>query len=147
MDTAASDPIGTFGLVTAFEVFEHTPAPIETLREIVRFCDATEPLIFFSTYTIDALPPRNMDFWYLAPRNGHITVHTEASLQALFASMDLRVHHFGEGWHLGYRTLPAWVNLQLFTELRRRGTLHRIVIALGLHRQGRLRRGLKRLAQ
>ena len=146
MDPEAVTPIGPFGLVTAFEVFEHTPSPLATLQEIVGFCETTTPLIFFTTYTIDQLPPRNMDFWYLAPRNGHITVYTRASLDALFAHVGFNVHHYDSGWHLAYREVPSWVDLQMFAKMKRRHGLHRLVVSLGLHRQGRLRRGMRRIA-
>jgi hypothetical protein len=127
-------PAGRFDLVTAFEVFEHTPVPNGTLQEMLGFCDAATPLIFFSTYTIDKVRSRSMDFWYLSPRNGHVTIHTESSLRALATRADLRMHHFGNGFHLAYRSLPSWVDLELFEKLHRqggiRGAIARLIRAL-----------------
>lgn len=136
MDEGASPPAGRFDLVTAFEVFEHTPVPQTTLQEMLDFCDAKTPLIFFSTYVIDKIPPRSMDFWYLSPRNGHITIHTESSLQALSRRFDLRLHHFGNGFHLAYRHLPSWVDLRFFDELYAPGGIRG-----GIARLGKLLRG------
>jgi SAM-dependent methyltransferase len=77
-------PEGTFDLVTAFEVVEHTPTPVETAAEMVSFL-APGARIALSTNLADDLGTQNMDWWYIAPRNGHISIHTQASLRALFA--------------------------------------------------------------
>jgi 2-polyprenyl-6-hydroxyphenyl methylase/3-demethylubiquinone-9 3-methyltransferase len=105
MDNPASN---SFDLVTAFEVFEHTPAPHRTASEAVRFLK-DEGVLLFSTLTVDALPPNAISFWYIAPRNGHVTVYTKESLRLLFAACGYSVHHFNDGAHLAYRRIPKWL--------------------------------------
>jgi hypothetical protein len=63
----------------------------------------------FSTLTIDKLPPRSLEFWYIAPRNGHVTIHTRRSLAALAARFGKRLHHFSDGMHLCLTEPPAWL--------------------------------------
>lgn len=99
-----------YDLVTCFEVFEHTPTPIETLQ-LALSCLRDGGLLLFSTLTIDKLAHRNIGFWYIAPRNGHITIHTRTSLARLVGALGWRVHHFSDGMHLAYKNdLPAVVN-------------------------------------
>jgi SAM-dependent methyltransferase len=92
----------TYGLITAFEVLEHTPTPVETAREILSYL-REDGAVLFSTLTLDDLPPRATDHWYIAPRNGHISIHTRNSLDRLFAALNFRVQHLSAGLHLATR--------------------------------------------
>ena len=98
-----------FDLVTCFEVFEHTATPRSTAENALTFLDH-KGVLLFSTLAIDTLTPRDAGFWYIAPRNGHITLYSPKSLQALFAPLDCNVHHFNDNVHMAYRTLPAWLS-------------------------------------
>jgi hypothetical protein len=97
-----------YDLVTSFEVFEHTPTPVRTAREALSVL-GEEGVMLFSTLTVDRLAHRNIGFWYIAPRNGHITIHTRRSLQRLFGQLGWRVHHFSDGLHLAYKQKPAFI--------------------------------------
>jgi hypothetical protein len=100
-DDKPAPPAGGFDLVTAFEVLEHTPTPLQTSEQVLSFLHAGG-LFLFSTLTLDALSPQSCDNWYIAPRNGHISIHTSRSLDLLFARLDRKVHHFGSGFHLAH---------------------------------------------
>jgi SAM-dependent methyltransferase len=102
-------PAGPFDFISAFEVLEHTPEPAATVGQALDML-AQGGVMLFSTLTIDALPPRSMDFWYIAPRNGHITVYTRKSLQTLFGGFGFRVHHFNYNLHLAMKEAPAWLS-------------------------------------
>lgn len=91
-----------FPLVTAFEVMEHTPTPRATAREMTGHA-GSNGIVLFSTLVLDTAAPDVLDHWYVAPRNGHITIHTAASLTALFARLGWQVHHFGPAYHLAHR--------------------------------------------
>ncbi len=100
----------TYDLVTAFEVMEHTPTPKLTASQALSYLKPVGALLF-STHTFDNVPAPQTAFWYVAPRNGHITLHTQKSLNALFKPMGYKVHHFNEDIHLAYQTLPGWLDL------------------------------------
>jgi 2-polyprenyl-3-methyl-5-hydroxy-6-metoxy-1,4-benzoquinol methylase len=98
----------SYDLVTAFEVFEHSPHPAETIREATSFL-RQDGVLFFSTCAIDALPPRTVGFWYIAPRNGHVTIYTTASLRHILSTNGYRMHSFHTNWHIAFRTVPHWL--------------------------------------
>jgi 2-polyprenyl-6-hydroxyphenyl methylase/3-demethylubiquinone-9 3-methyltransferase len=68
-------PSGLFNTIYCYEVFEHTCWPQDTLADILSFA-APECTIHFTTL-VDGTDS------YIAPRNGHITIHTAESLRRL----------------------------------------------------------------
>jgi Methyltransferase domain len=81
-----NNPTGKAELVTCFEVFEHTPDPHGTLAQCRQLMD-DDGQIFISTLAVDFLEPRALDnasgASFIAPRNGHISIHTRKSLETL----------------------------------------------------------------
>ena len=77
-----------YDLVTSFEVVEHTPDPAGTFAAMLSYLKP-DGAILFST----SLQPRDVtsDWTYIAPRNGHISIHTARSLQHLAARAGMTV--------------------------------------------------------
>lgn len=101
-------PGGQYDLITCFEVVEHTPRPKETFEDINSLLKP-QGLLLFSTLLqppdIDAL---GMTWWYLAPRNGHISLFTAASLAALLRPLGLAMASSNHDVHFAYRTVPPF---------------------------------------
>lgn len=93
-----------FDLVTAFEVIEHVPhggqhAWMQTLSDFM--AKDRQSVAIISTETrADNLP---IDWWYICPRNGHISLHTDYSLALLAQALGLRVTALDRGLHALYR--------------------------------------------
>jgi SAM-dependent methyltransferase len=109
------DPL-SFGrkvnLVTAFEVVEHAPDPMALRADILRHLLPDGALIF-STLTSDHagnhwLPS---EWWYAAPRNGHVCLYTKAALRKLFHPY--RVYSMSDGVHMAIASLPSWLEVSL----------------------------------
>ena len=93
-------PEGTYNLVTCFETLEHTPDPVGCVRTILdRLSD--DGVVLFSTLVLpaDFAACGGLGWWYVGPRNGHISIHTEQSLALLweregcsFSSVDKDIH-------------------------------------------------------
>lgn len=81
-------PSDRYHLVTCFEVVEHSADPAGTFAAILPFLEP-DGAILFST----SLQPRGVtgDWPYIAPRNGHISIHTARSLQHLAARFGMTV--------------------------------------------------------
>lgn len=118
-DCASWDPLretgkpaharGSFDLVTAFEVFEHSPTPLETFAEAVSFLKENGALIF-STLIVD--PAWGIDHWYVAPRNGHVTLYSRQALAEMAGRAGLTVRHINDGLHVAWQQEPAWLDLE-----------------------------------
>ena len=97
-------------LLVSFEVFEHHPQPHELMSNLKRFL-AEEGTILFSTLLInDSVMSKGIEnWWYCAPRNGHISLFTPKALVALGQRHGLKLSSFGEGLHFFHNgQIPDW---------------------------------------
>jgi hypothetical protein len=92
-------PDGTkFELVTAFEVFEHLPDPVDELKKISTYTDN----ILFSTVLQPKTPIKSVDdWWYFIPETGqHVALYNEKSLSVLGAQFGYNFYTDGISTHL-----------------------------------------------
>jgi hypothetical protein len=91
-----------YDLITAIEVVEHTPDPGSMFRSVAKLL-RDHGVFFFTTLTSDTIQPNLlMNWWYVAPMNGHISIMTTAALDRLCADVGLTVIHEG-GNHFAHR--------------------------------------------
>jgi SAM-dependent methyltransferase len=103
----ARRPDGKFDLVTCFETLEHLPDPAAGIAAILE-CVAEPGLIFYSTL----LPPTDtcdVAWWYVAPRNGHVSIFTRKALAAAWGRYGYKTVSFNNCTHFAFRTLPAYL--------------------------------------
>jgi methyltransferase family protein len=103
-------PPGRFDLITCFEVMEHSPFPDRTVSDMSCLL-ADEGIIFFSTLT----QPSNFDelglrWWYVGPRNGHVSLYSRRSLTILFQKHGLGLVSLSDLVHMAFRRLPAFAS-------------------------------------
>lgn len=118
-DSVAYDPhsersvdlqlLGKFDLITAFEVFEHV-ADVQSLMTNLVSLLAPNGLVLFSTMLSDGHihPDQRLNWWYAAPRNGHISLFSRRSLKLLANDKSLSLGHFSDGFHVFYKKIPPW---------------------------------------
>ncbi len=101
--------LGTFDLITAYEVFEHVP-DVQTLMSDL--CSLLSPtgIILFSTVVSDGeiAPNKPVKWWYASPRNGHISLFSRNSLEVLARQSGFLFRSFSPGFHTFLRTIPPW---------------------------------------
>lgn len=108
---AGDAPQGRYNLITVFEVFEHVSQIVELVETLGVWLD--DPgMIFFSTLTSDqdVAPGKKLDWWYAAPRNGHISLFSTRSLELLGFSAGLQCCSFSQNLHAYWRLLPVWAS-------------------------------------
>lgn len=85
-------PAGKFDIVTCFEVIEHTPDPIATVQDMRRFLRDDGCILFGQTVQPPDILERRGSWWYLAPRNGHISTYTRETLNVLGRRLGFTLH-------------------------------------------------------
>jgi 2-polyprenyl-6-hydroxyphenyl methylase/3-demethylubiquinone-9 3-methyltransferase len=102
----ATPPEGKFDLVTCFETMEHLPDPVDGLAKIIK-CVAEPGAVLYSTLIQpDDFERQGMSWWYVGPRNGHISIFSKQSLAMAWARHGFQTISFNAGTHLAFRTLP-----------------------------------------
>lgn len=86
-------PFGLFDIITCFEVIEHSPDPAATLADMKRYLKPDGCIIFSQTVHPDDIMAIRGSWWYLAPRNGHVSTYSEEALLRLGARHALRLHY------------------------------------------------------
>jgi len=103
----AAHPDGKFDLVTCFETLEHVPDPLATIGAIAA-CVAEPGAVFYSTLTQpDDFHIQGMSWWYVGPRNGHISIFTKQALALAWGRYGFKTAPLSAGTHLAFRNLPA----------------------------------------
>ncbi len=99
-------PEGPFNLVTCFEVFEHVADPVALVGRLAGIVSGGG-LVMFSTLLAPADIGRiGTSWWYMAPRNGHISFYTKPALSKLFAAHGMMVGSPSEVLHFAFRRVP-----------------------------------------
>ncbi|MFZ2725680.1 MAG: class I SAM-dependent methyltransferase [Methylococcaceae bacterium] len=103
--------LGQFNLITAYEVFEHVP-DIETLMTNLSLLLAEDGVILFSTLLSDGQLDKNkrIQWWYAAPRNGHISLFSKTSLLIMAKRWGFTLGSFSTGFHAMWKVVPSWAS-------------------------------------
>jgi SAM-dependent methyltransferase len=117
-------PSGTFDIVTCFEVIEHSPDPVATLGDMRSYLRDDGCIIFSQTVQpADILSVRG-SWWYLAPRNGHVSTYSEEALDelgrhhAFVLHRSSNVYAFAPRWPSSFAALALSRVGPSFTTLR-----------------------------
>jgi len=105
------DSLGKFDLITAYEVFEHVPDVKKLMADLSRLLNH-EGLVLFSTLVSDGHLQKNqrLQWWYAAPRNGHISLFSKKSLSLLAENAGFTLGSFSAGFHAMWKTVPSWAS-------------------------------------
>lgn len=108
-------PRGPFELMTAFEVAEHTVDPMQPFQDALSFLAQHGVLVFTTTLQNHKT---DRDWWYIAPRNGHISLHSYASLQRLAAAVGGTCLSLDDNLHMFYRDRQSTIARQIASTRR-----------------------------
>ena len=93
-------PQGRFDVITCFEVLEHTIAPRACLDDIASFLEPGGCILFSTGIQLADIDVLRANWWYIAPRNGHVSIYSLNSLARLGRERELTLRA-GDGL-LGY---------------------------------------------
>ncbi len=103
------EELGQFDLVTAFEVFEHVPDSSRLVDTLKKLCKPNGLILFTTLYSDGNIARgKKLDWWYAAPRNGHISLFSQSSLRALMLQKELDCISFSSVLHAAFREVPEW---------------------------------------
>ena len=124
-DTTQEVNRGKYNLCSLFEVAEHAVDPVGVLGEIVKMSSPARLAVLVGTQIHDrqhVQPGHLANWWYAAPRNGHVSLFSRASLRRLAASRSLSYFGLARGLHFLYRGYsPLEVRrMQLMCKIRAR---------------------------
>lgn len=84
-------------VVTAFEVFEHLPNPLEEIEKILKYSDD----LIFSTTLAPKTQNEFNDWWYVTPETGqHIAFYTNESLKLVAEKFGLNFYTNNYNLHI-----------------------------------------------
>tara|TARA_R110002110_G_scaffold415737_2_gene654590 strand:+ start:1657 stop:2415 length:759 start_codon:yes stop_codon:yes gene_type:complete len=99
-------PDGLFDLITAIEVVEHSPTPLETIQEIANFLKPGGLILLGTMLQPADIEKRRLSWWYVGPRNGHITLFSRKSMEIAWAGCGLEFGSAGENLHSASKGIP-----------------------------------------
>jgi hypothetical protein len=108
----AARPEGRFNLVTCFEAIEHMPDPPTGAADIASFLDEDSLLLFSTVVQPDVFDVVGMRWWYIGPRNGHISLHSAESLTRLWGGLGLQVVKVQKATHAAFRKAPNFIRIK-----------------------------------
>jgi 2-polyprenyl-6-hydroxyphenyl methylase/3-demethylubiquinone-9 3-methyltransferase len=104
----ATRPRQRFECVVSFEVAEHSTDPRGTFEDINSLL-ADDGVVIFSTMIQPADIDRlGLNWWYVAPRNGHVSLFSRASLLQVARPFGFSGVSFNDNRHALYRTIPEF---------------------------------------
>lgn len=90
--SSPSRPTGKFDIITCIETIEHSPFPGETMADLASFLKPDGCIIIGTGVQPPNINELRANWWYIAPRNGHVSIYTIAALQSLGASVGLEFY-------------------------------------------------------
>jgi SAM-dependent methyltransferase len=102
----ATKPGEQFDLIFCFEVFEHSTNPKKTLNDILALLKPSGMLMFSTFVQPDNINEIKTGWWYIGPRNGHVSIHSRHSLQLLANEAGYQLGHVDDNLHLLCREVP-----------------------------------------
>ena len=96
-------PNGRFDVITCFETMEHLTDPLAAIYAMVGMLSDVGVVLFSTLLQPADLPRSGMSWWYIGPRNGHVSLFTREALAIAWRRHGFTVSSFTEATHLAFR--------------------------------------------
>ena len=101
-------PAGLFDCVLCFEVVEHSTDPKRTFADMIDFLEDPGLILFSSLLQPPDIERQGLNWWYAGPRNGHVSLFSRESLQAILEPLGFTLASFNDNLHALFRAIPAF---------------------------------------
>jgi 2-polyprenyl-6-hydroxyphenyl methylase/3-demethylubiquinone-9 3-methyltransferase len=101
-------PDRKFQCITCFEVFEHIPQPAELMRDLDSFLAEDGCIIYTTWFQPPNTEKNGMQWTYIGPRNGHISMYTEPAILNLTTPLGLQQGSFNVSLHAIWRRVAPF---------------------------------------
>jgi SAM-dependent methyltransferase len=99
-------PEGKFDVVICFETLEHLPNPRVGIASIIESTSDSGIVLFSTLIQPKDFEKQGMNWWYIGPRNGHISIFSRKSLALAWQNFGFKVASFNENLHFAFRKIP-----------------------------------------
>lgn len=100
---------GAFNLLICIEVLEHLPDPKGGIRSLLGHLPGEGAALLSTLIQPENILDIGTRWWYLAPRNGHISMHTAKSLESLCATQGFYCATVLPHVHWAWREVPFYL--------------------------------------
>jgi len=100
---------GPFDMVVSFEVVEHSTDPRNTFDELTSLTGDDGLLLFSTLVQPPVVEKIRVAWWYVAPRNGHVSIYTRKAIASLLPK-GMKLASLNDNIHIAFRTLPAFAS-------------------------------------
>jgi 2-polyprenyl-6-hydroxyphenyl methylase/3-demethylubiquinone-9 3-methyltransferase len=104
----ANRPQGKYDCVISVEVAEHSTDPRGTFADWERYRADGGAIVATTVIQPDDIVERGMNWWYIGPRNGHVSLFSRDSLAAAAMPLGLNGISFDSNVHILYREVPSF---------------------------------------
>ncbi|HET9030418.1 MAG TPA: class I SAM-dependent methyltransferase [Candidatus Aquilonibacter sp.] len=96
-----------YDIVTCFEVLEHETDPMRAIRRLA--LAASNGIVVHSTLVQNAeFDARGIEWWYIAPRNGHVSIFSRAALATAWQRVGFQVASMNDDLHVAFASIPPF---------------------------------------
>jgi hypothetical protein len=103
----AKAPSRKYDVVTCFETFEHTTDPVGCVRTIIDLMVDGGAAVFSTLVQPPDFDAQGLNWWYVGPRNGHISIHSATSLARLWQTHGFTLNSITDNLHIAFRGVPT----------------------------------------
>jgi hypothetical protein len=96
-------PPGPIDVIFSAEVVEHMPFPRVFVDDWSASLSDSGCVIFSTKLQPNDIDIIRGDWWYIAPRNGHVSLFSDQSLRKLCSVAGLQFESLTEDWHIAYK--------------------------------------------
>jgi Methyltransferase domain len=104
----AVKPTDRYECIVCFETIEHSTRPRQTFEEINSLLRDDGVLLFSTLFQPPNIGEIGVSWWYLAPRNGHVSLFNPAALRAILTPMGMKLGSFNDVLHVACRNVPPF---------------------------------------